>query len=308
MKIYQIRNLEDSKFQDTGVTWYSTSKSDLWKKKVQFTVDGILTPLKDDFIQEEWRMPSIDERYKDQCDIGIDGYLFVSDLVFDKIEPYIKDYFEVLQPRCPDKKYKMLNPIKALDVLNTKKSSFFYDLEVVYKRSNDKLTEINYYAFNEDIVQNLGIFTHQLNESSSTRYFVTEEVRKILQDPLIKLGIDFRLVWDSENPDYVDGRFVQWSKKYAKKINKAMADYHKSFPEHEDDDEQFWEYFYSSDYPFSEMVPNLDLWHEMKRYPPREKIDQYFSEPIVKLDPAPRNFYEYVIARYQLEKDQVKDS
>jgi hypothetical protein len=95
--------------------------------------------------------------------------------------------------------------------LDLEKSLFFWSYEKSGKdefigKSFEKVVTFN---FNLEIISKTPLFSIYIIDESNS-FFVTDSFKRILEESGLQIEADFVLVWDSENPNLIDERYVIW--------------------------------------------------------------------------------------------------
>jgi hypothetical protein len=153
-------------------------------------------------IIEVWKNPRADEfKYKeypfpDMTRIAAEAtvYLF-SQSTLEKIGSTIKNDGEILPFQGQKLSYSWFRILQVLNVLKT-------DGAMGFTANPEYIPYLEKYDFHTDPLENIYLF-HIVNHPGT---FATDLFVDLVKQHDFK-GLDFLLIWDSENPDYVDERF-----------------------------------------------------------------------------------------------------
>jgi hypothetical protein len=165
----------------------------------------------------------VENAYSEDIEISKSGMsLIVPDifaygdrLLFSKKITNIFKYFlssvELLDIPSSYGDYYLLDFLNSIDAFDYEKSCFYWFYEEMglttgIEKRIFELGDVYKFSFIEEIVQKQPIFILPRAVPQAC-CFITDEVKKIIEEHNIHLNGEIQLVWDSENPNYRDERF-----------------------------------------------------------------------------------------------------
>jgi hypothetical protein len=207
MKVYMIDQLwlndvlNTNRYSAIGLVDQKTGKFDQ-RYSENFFRNFSLKYSRNQPIVAVWKHPNIEEfQYKDFPfpDVTrIAGeatvYLF-SQATLEKIGSVIKNDGEILAFQGKKLPYSWFRILKVLNVLETEDA-------IGFTNNPEYIPYFEKYNFYADRLENTYLF-HIVNHPGT---FATDLFVDLVRKYDLK-GLDFLLIWDSENPDYIDERF-----------------------------------------------------------------------------------------------------
>jgi hypothetical protein len=207
MRIYEIEQIwlndvnNTNRYSALGLIDQKTSKWDQRYSK-NFFREFFSNYSRNQSIIEVWKNPKIEEfKYKDYPFpnftrmAGETTVHVFSQPTLDKIGSTIKNDGEILPFQGQKLSYSWFRILQVLNVLKT-------DSAMGFTANPEYIPYLEKYDFHTDPLEGIYLF-HIVNHPGT---FATDLFVDLVKQYDFK-GLDFLLIWDSENPDYIDERF-----------------------------------------------------------------------------------------------------
>ena len=104
---------------------------------------------------------------------------------------------ELLPLVCNEGKYHLFNPLRVVDAV---------DWEASYTVELGSIIDFQKFGFQQEKLRGLHIF--KIPEHPLGYYFISEALKSAAEAAELRNNLVFRLVWDSDDPDYFDERYA----------------------------------------------------------------------------------------------------